>query len=146
MPDLLFHAPSDIARYALIERAVGTLPDDNTDWPIFAGVEPERPDSLIVVHDTAPILHGRTMPDMEQQLHYGVSVKIRAPTQVAANAKAFAIFYNLQTAYQVVVTIAAEAYLVHSFNLASGPIYIGMEPVGSRHLTTINYLFAVTKL
>lgn len=146
MPGPLDHSPADIARYGLIELSLGVLPENSGDWPIFAGTLVNLPDNAILCYDTEGTKHGRVMQG-ETQKHHGVQVLVRGATDPVSQSKALAIATALDNAYQTVVTIDSSSYRIHSFNLASGPFFLGRErDGGERYLTSINYLVSVRQL
>lgn len=143
MPGTLLHSPADIVRRVLIAASLGTDPP-NTSWPIYAGSEPDSPDSVITIYDTTGVDSGRTAPDRERQEHHGIQVRIRAPNHRDGYVKSRAIAVGLDTIYQSSVTIDGTTYLVHSITRTSDVIPLGKEaPSSKRRLFTINALVMV---
>lgn len=74
----MYHSPSDILRYLLIDLSVGTLPTDNQNWPIYVANEPNKPDNCITIYDTIGTDDGRSMIDGDIWKHDGIQVRVRS--------------------------------------------------------------------
>ena len=137
----LSHSPEDVIRYMLIGLDLGTLPENQDDWPIYATQEVDSPDNTITVYGTEGKKHGRDFVEGKMAEHQGIQIRIRATSPTVGHAKANAIAIALdETAYQDSVTIGSNVYLVHSINRVSGPLNLGKELGTRRFLFTINAL------
>jgi len=140
MSGSLDHSPADIIRQLLIKLALGTDPDDDDSWPIYAYRIPETPDNLIAVIDTTGKKQGRIMTDGEVQETAGIQVYVRAATISTARAKANAIVIALdESIKRSIVTISTSMYLVWNVSRTGPMINVGKEiPTSKRNVLTIN--------
>ena len=147
MPGILTHSPADVVRRVLIALGLGTDPSlsPQQSWPVFSDGEPDRPDSVITVYDTAGKRKGRTMTDGEVQEYHGIQIRIRSSAHSAGYLKARALAIALDgDVYQETVTIGSKTYLIHQLSRTSDVLRLGKEsPVSKRCLFTINALAMV---
>jgi len=141
MAGLIAYSPADIVRNLIVDLGHGTLPAASGSWPIFVDVEPDTPDDVITVFDTAGILQGRTQIGGEIQERYGFQVRIRGALGTATYVKANAILIGLDECYQDTVTISSDTYLVHSTSRTSGLLSLGRDGGNSRRIV---YTFNAT--
>lgn len=149
MPGLLLHSPADILRRVIIALGYGSDPDptQTVSWPVYAHVEPDRPDSCITVYDVQGTDQGRTMPDGERSTMDGVQVRFRAPTFHEIYVKANALMIGLDQLFKREIALDGTTYLVWHFMRSSGPIPLGRDGTPSqRQIATLNGTMRVSKL
>jgi len=138
------HSPADVIRWLLVSLSLGTDPENGLAWPIHVSSEPDAPDDLIVVYDTAGITNGRIQRSGETVEHKGVMVQVRGTDHPTAWAKAEAVNTALdESVRNSEVTIGSEVYVVYSVTRHSGPISLGREPSTNRFLFSINAVVAL---
>jgi hypothetical protein len=146
------YSPADVLRYLIVLLGYGVLPDplassQESLWPTYCSAEPTTPDDVVTTYDTTPRQDGRDMIDGQQWYHYGVQVRVRAVSQLAASAKAQAITRALlEDVNHALVTINSSSYCVNSVSLASGPLFMGHEGESKRPLYTVNLLVSLRRL
>jgi hypothetical protein len=124
---------------------LGTLPDDDGDWPVLCSLQSDKPDNQIAVMDTPGIIEGRSQVEGEVQEHFGVQLLIRASTPNVAFAKTRNIAVSLdQGVVREVVNVDTATYLVQSITRVGNPHSLGREsPTSNRHLYSINTIVSV---
>lgn len=136
---MLNHSPALIAQKLLILGSVGTDVSANGLWPVYAANEPPSPDNCITCYDTAGIPAGRTSPDGETVMYYGLQIRVRANNYGSAMQKASQIGEFLDEVYDMSVTIGSDVYTIHAFISRNAPIYIGKQiPASKLDIVTIN--------
>lgn len=145
MSGTLTHSPADVLRHLLVELGQGVLPSVGGDWPIYVGAEPNTPDSVVTLYDTAGRDDGRVMSDGERQEHHGVQIRLRDPDHQSGYLKARAVALALdQDIAQSEQTIAGTTYTVHAVSRTTDVISLGKEvPKSKRNLFTINVVVAL---
>lgn len=155
MPGQLNHSPSRIIKQFFIDEGLGSDPDTDLggEWPVYRGREPDRPDSLIRVHDTEGTAEGYTQGDSERQERHGVQVLVRSVNDDIGYLKARTLALALDgiTRYHLTVdadgTGTADAgarYQITSVTRTSDVIPLGSDtPQGKRLLFTVNALVSV---
>lgn len=141
----LAHPPQNVLAWALINAGLGTDPAPwagttaGDDWPVFYGVEPDRPDNAVTVYEGTPQLDGRTGPDGAVVQHYGFTVRVRGgPSKAAVRLKAETIFrYLNETLYDLKLTLDGQEYSVPSA-YARRIISLGLQQFGSNQLWLYN--------
>ena len=146
-------AVSDIIRQLLVD--LGACCDAAYDasgqytgqpWPAFAAGEPAKPDNAVTVYDTQGQLDGRTM-DGEENVHYGVQLRVRAVDSPTGWTKASALRDLIASGVrQQYVTIPASGnkYTVWALTGIGPVLALGKEtPSSTRFLFTINALASV---
>ncbi len=147
MSSFLTHPPSDVLRWLLISLDLGTDPEDAGSWPVHASSEPDSPDNLITVYDTAGITGGRIQRTGETIEHRGVMVQVRGADQPTAWAKAEAIKTALdESVNNSLLTVSTTDYIVYAVTRHSGPVSLGREPSTNRFLFTINAVVALRQI
>lgn len=141
----LNHSPADIVRYLLVDLARGSLPEDETDWPIFVSQEADHPDSCITLYDTSGILEGRAQISGEIQEHYGIQIRVRAANSTIAYAKISEINAWIdESVRNNLVTIEGSQYLVYAITRKGGILSLGKEVSASkRNLYTVNAIVSL---
>lgn len=145
MPGTLNHSPARIIRDMIVDLGLGSEPSANTAWPVYADIEPDSPDPLIAVFDTAAVLQGRVQVSGQVQEFFGISILVRSANPSAGWTKANSVGIALDglNAYQRSVSISANVYEVHSLNRRSGVISAGKGPNDKRNLYTLNYITSI---
>jgi hypothetical protein len=147
MSTSLARSPADVVRWLLILLDLGTDPEDADSWPIHASSEPDSPDNLITVYDTAGMTDGRVHRTGETAEHRGVMVQVRGTDQPTAWVKSDAIREALdEQVHNLLVTIDDEEYVVYAVTRHSGPLSLGREPNTDRFLFTLNAVVTVKQL
>jgi hypothetical protein len=143
----LEHSPADVLRWLLIHLGVGTDPTTGGSWPIHASSEPDLPDNLITVYDTAGTTDGRIHRTGETAEHRGVMVQVRGTSQPTAWAKADSVKVALdESLSNELVTVDDAEYIVHAATRHSGPLSLGREPSTNRFLFTINAVVSLRQI
>ena len=147
MSGSLSHSPADIIQQLLIDLSLATDPVDSGSWPVFSANEPDSPDSLIVIYDTAGLTFGRIQRSGETCEHKGIQISVRGTDSEAAFNKIEAIATALdETVNKNYPTIGSSSYIVYSVNRQSGPIAAGREPGTNRMLFTLNATVVLNQL
>jgi hypothetical protein len=143
LPGTLSHSPANILRRALVQLGHGADPPTGP-WPCYCPVEPDRPDNVLTVQDTAGTDDGRTMIDGARQGFRGVQVRVRASDNLVGSAKAEALAVALDQLYDVLVTMGTTSYRLHAVTRTSDPLALGTDtPRSRRWLFTVNARFTV---
>lgn len=137
MSGSLPNPPAEIIGRLLIDLAIGT-DTDNADWRAFIESEPDEPDEVITVYDTANVLQGATQFG-ETQEHHGIQIRIRSGNYPLGWAVVNSLRTLLDTVNNDVVTLGANSYSVHGLHRTSGPFHLGTEQESEREIFTINY-------
>lgn len=147
---LLMHSPADVCRWALIRVGVGTDPTASPlgSWPIYASKEPDAPDNVITLYDTAGQDDGRSMVDGELQEHYGIQVRFRAQDEPTGRQKAEAVRKAMaESIYYTNLAVGAYRYLVHCFGPIGNVIGLGEDLRSSkRRLFTVNAMVSLRRV
>lgn len=148
--DVYDHSPAEIVQQLLIDGGLGVDPDSHVDgdvdWPTYATNEPDGPDETVTVFDTQGQDMGDTQSDQEQQVHYGVQVRVRARShETHGYRKANAIRrYLSEDVLQAVVTLDATRYLVHAVKPRGQVLALGKETPASKHsVFTANFTLSL---
>lgn len=147
----LDHSPADVIRKVIVQLTLGVVPSyangvyNGSPWPVFAGGEPDKPDSSITVYDTSGVDHGRLMHG-ERSEHHGVQVRIRSAAHTAgyAKARAIAVGFDEDVSFMT-VTIGSTSYTVWAITRTSDVLDIGKEPGTNRDLFTVNAIVSLRK-
>lgn len=142
---VLAHSPADIIRYLLVALGKGSLPEDELAWPIFAGQEPDSPDSCITLYDTSGIIEGRAQVSGEIQEHYGIQIKVRAASSTVAYAKINTLADCIDESIRNnTVTISSSQYIIYAITRKGGILSLGKELSASkRNLYTVNAIVSL---
>lgn len=124
----------------LINAGLGTDPDLKKDWPVYAIGEPDLPDNVITVYDTAGMDDGRLMTNGELQCHYGWQMRVRAVNHPVGYRKINALrVYISETFRALNLTIEGSLYQVPAFTHLGEIMILGPDTPGSkRKLFTLN--------
>lgn len=147
MSGSLDHQPADVVRWLLIGLGVGTDPDDEDDWPIYAVNEPDLPDDSITAYSTEGQSDGRLHRGGETQEHYGVQLMVRGADDRKAWVVVNAVIQAMEeNASNSIVDVGESQYVVHAATRRSGPIPLGREPASNRFLFSLNYIVSLGQL
>lgn len=149
MSNRLLDSPAKILQALLIQLNLGTLAEDQGEWPVYSIKEPTGPDSCITCYDTAGLMQGRLQIGGEHQEQMGVQIRVRSAIHDDGWGKSDEILHTLDsedTCYQVVVSVEDREYLVHSFNRTSPILPIGTEAGSNRKIFTLNGTLTVSSL
>jgi hypothetical protein len=143
----LDHAPARIVQQLLVDLSLGTLPEDDDDWPIYRDIEPDGadvPDSVITVYTTAGRMEASDFLGARSERH-GVQVRIRDASPDDGYTKANDIAEAMdETVTYDTVTIGSSVYLVFVLHRAGAVIPLGRHtPHSNRCLFTINAYLVV---
>lgn len=143
----LTHSPAHVVRQLLIDLALGVA-TDGEPWVVKASAEPDVPDEVITVFDTAGQSDGRVMVDGELQEHQGIQVRIRSKDHPTGWARADRVQSELaRNVYDRTVHVGSEAYLVHSLNQIGPILALGKDsPNSKRSLFTVNMVVSLKQL
>jgi hypothetical protein len=148
----LQHSPADVTAQLLRNLGLGVLGSYDSSgnyngaaWPVQSFGEPEQPDEVITVYDTAGVEEGRTMTDGQIQEHRGVQVRVRSKTFPGGWLKADSIRQALaQTVKLTQVTLEGVNYLVGCFGKIGTIMVLGKDsPDTKRSLFTVNATVAL---
>jgi len=136
-------SPADI-----LASLLQSLPDfQNLGVPIHVGVQPNTPDNVITIKDTAQRSDARIMSNSDYDTHYGVQFRVRGINHQVAFNIAYALLdiliYDIY--YDTVNTIPNDpnSYLIICL-VDPGIFYMGMDSPQSRRVVfTINALVPI---
>ncbi len=132
------NTPAQIIRRILI--AMGNVPESQTaDWSPFYSFMPDKPDSALVVYDTAGTVDGRLMRGGEKIEHPGIQVRVRGINYVDTWNKAKEIAsmfdgFEPRTIVEMPATSAqdAESWLIQNISRQGTVLNMGMETANDR--------------
>ena len=146
MSGALSHTPSQIIRQVIIDLGHGA--NGGITWPVTAGAEPDGPDNVITVYDTAGVKQGRQQIDGLVVLAYGLQLRVRSNDAQVAWKKIEDIGIGLDEDIQLTSTTvtdpegygtATQTYTVYNISRASGPFPLS-DTSSDRKLFTLNLL------
>ena len=146
----LNHSPADVARWLLVGLGLGSDPSLSQPWPAYID-EPDAPDSILWLDDTAGRIDGRLMPTGEVEVHKGLILKVRDPLKKVAYQKIAAVVAGLlettTATYPRTVAIGSNSYCVYNLTLTSDVMTMGKETSSSkRSLYSANFVIKVREL
>lgn len=147
MPGQLLHSPADVLRRALIATTLGADPPA-APWPVYAATEPNAPDNVVTVYDTAGVTGARDLTGDRDEYH-GIQVRVRGETFQVGFVKARAVAVAMDaTLRNLTVTMPGGAkYLLESVTRSSDVLDVGFDgSTTKRRLFTVNGLVTVRKL
>ena len=159
MPGTLTHSPADILARILVELELGVTPEANslTRWQIFIGNEPDLPDEVITIYDTAGSDEGRVMADGERQEHHGIQARVRSRTHQGGWERIRRIALALdEDIYQYPLEIVGHNYLTHCLSVVGrvnrlqggigGKASAGVIADSNLYVFTVNALMSVREV
>ena len=78
MTSQLDYSPADVLRWLLVSLSAGTDPADDAAWPAYVSNEPDSPDNLLVMYDTAGIPAGFVQSTGEMMEYRGCPSRCEA--------------------------------------------------------------------
>jgi len=143
----LRYMPCQIVARLIRALSLGTDPTLAGDWSVFVSQSAPEPINQISVFDTTPVQYGRTGPDSEVQLTYGIQIKVRGKDVSEAFTRVNDIAFALASVHNTIISIDAEyPVTVHAVTRQNGPLPIGTEqPEGVYSLFTLNVLVTLTQ-
>jgi len=153
MTGTLTFSVADVVAQLLIDLGAGSDPTGSGDWPVVVSEEPDDPDNVITVYDTAGTNDGSSMIDGEVQEHEGVLIRIRSINHDEGNRKKDEIKIIIdQTINRDTVEISSvlgtgtDQYFVHKVTRVS-IVNLGKEtPTSKRNVFTINAIVALRQV
>ncbi len=145
LSNLLHHSQADIVRALLVQAELATDPP-SIIWPVYSTSEPDLPDDVLTVFDTAGEISTRTAHG-DRGEHYGIQVRVRASTHDEGFLKAKNIAYWMDELLDKEWVIVGDAeYLIQTI-IRTGPILsLGTEvPASRRRIFTINALVVIKR-
>lgn len=126
---ILTHPPAAVVRQLLIDIGAGSdrADEPTAAWPVYASSEPDQPDAVITVYDTAGRDQGRLNSDGDALDQPGVQVRVRAGTYAAGYAKASAVRAAVLGVYDRTVAMGDARYLVHALTRVGQVIALGRD-------------------
>jgi len=116
-------------------KGLGMLPVPSgkveTDWPIFCGHLPSKPDDAIVFTDTQGPKDGRYMSG-PTIFHPGWQLRVRSKRYDVAMAKVVAIQTWLDTILRERVEVDGVWYIIQAITQTSDVLSLGQEPDSAR--------------
>jgi hypothetical protein len=133
----LKHPPATVVRQMLVDMALGI--DGDGRWQTFAAREPDSPDEVITVYDTAGRDLGRDMVTQERIEVYGVQVRVRSVDYESGWSKCKSVADAMDGVYRRPVTVDGVGYIVGHISRSSQVLSIGVDaPASGRRLFTVN--------
>jgi hypothetical protein len=136
----LQHSPADIVRQVLVDaNLLGSL-------AAYVGSEPDHPDDVVTLYSTAGKSDGRTMVDSEEQLRFGVQIRVRYTDSANGYAYASQLAESMDTVRMRTVTLDSVRYLVPCLQRL-GPVRdLGKAlPSSKRNLYTFDLTSAIRR-
>lgn len=150
--ETLDNSPASIlAQYIIEVTSLMSLPNADTDWPLYVHHLPPADDAKVktnagAVMDTAGLKDGRLMAGPTMQ-HYGMQILMRGKTYEEAWVKINAVARSLDGIHTDVITRGIEDYMIDSVTQTSNPVYIGLEEgQGRRKLFTVNLIATIKQV
>lgn len=129
MAEASYNSPAEIIA-ACITAAAG-------DWPVKVNYEPDRPDSVVTVYDTAGKSDGQALTTLFT--HFGFQVRVRATGFSAGWQKADTIRDALKNVDRVNVNIDDHQYIVYAIADLGQVLALGKDVSTTKcELFTIN--------
>lgn len=146
MSGILTHSPADIVRYLLINRGIGSLPEDSGDWPIYAIRMPASPDNLICVYNTQGVMGGKYHVTKTTVERYGIQISIASASHLVGLSKANEVCEVLDELTYDSILVGTSQYRIHGFQKTSSILSNKTTNISKQNSTTVNFLMAVTQL
>lgn len=147
------HSAAEIVCRLLKDAELVAELGSGEDWMGYTTVEPDKPDNVVTLYDTAGTVHGRVSPGGESVEDYGIQVRIRGNSFHAGWTKAKSLRTSMTELIQpntrVVVTSAAgtATYNVHALCRFGNVLSLGRDRgKNSLHLFTLNLMATITRI
>lgn len=143
MTGQMHHMPCDVIRQLIINLDLGTDPDDDLAWPVYAAHLPEMPDNAVCVYDTQGRQFGRDHNSGTTLENYGIQILVRCNNVVDGYKKAKNIMLALDNdVARDEVELEDDTYLVHAVT-RTGPVNkAGLD--GRRWMHSLSSLASIT--
>lgn len=130
----LAHSTADVIAELLVDLGLGTIYNGSTTvaWQIAINREPDKPDNMITVFDTAGKDNGRIMVNGERQENPGIMIKVRASSNTVGFVKAQTIATTLDAQTNSNASISASNYIIHTVNRTTNVLSLGQDKPNSR--------------
>lgn len=141
-----YDLPCDILARHLQSLGLGTDPEDDDTWPLFASHMPTEPDEAIAVYDTVGFTQGRIQRTGDTVDKLGISVKVRGNDPVATYKKCNKILQSFdRDCKQKLVTIGDYTYRIHAVSRKTAVIPDRGKPKEeTRSIYFVNALMTMT--
>jgi hypothetical protein len=141
------HGPADILRQLLLNMGVLRI-HTSAQWPSFAGLMPDTPDSLIVVMATTPLIQGRLMTNGEMIYKPAVQVLGRGIDREALWLQIMNVHDALTKIKRSPVTYKAIQYRIDNASISSGPVDLGIEKDSPRRrfFASVNAILTIARV
>ncbi len=144
----LTHSPADVVRTLLIDLSLATAPSASGSWPAYVDQEPDAPDNVITVTDSAGIRQGRFMADGEVQEKHGFQIRIRSNDHYEGYEKSRDIAVALDESVNLTTVsvgddagTGSDSYLIQCISGRGSILRLGKDtPRTKLNLFTINAL------
>lgn len=145
MSGSLAHSPARIIAQLLVALSQGAAPADSAAWPVYYAREPDTPDSVITVYNTAGRRNGRFMVGGEVQEHPGVQVRVRGADHQDGYTKAKAIATALDESVSYAgVSVGGTSYRIHAVSRTSDVLDLGKDvPRSNLNIFTVNAVASI---
>lgn len=148
--NMLDATPATISAQVLIDFGVGNkFTERHLDWSVYVSAEPDAPDQVITVYDTAGITEGRHHTDGSVPEQMGIQFRIRSIGYLAGWKKGLQLMRVLdEEVYHHEVLLDQDLqFNVHAFTRRGSLFPLGPEPENSaRDLFTVNYTVTFVNL
>lgn len=141
----MFHAPSEVIVAYIIKGKYGSHPDNNLEWPAFAGRQPDDPENIITITDTAPSLEGRIQKTGETINHPGIQVFVRSSDYLQGWHKISKLATLFDAVKRTEVRVENRRYRIEAATIESGPMTLGQDPT-KRMLFTLNLILTIKEI
>ncbi len=153
----LSHAPGEVVRWLLIDLGVAAIPGTDDDWPAYHNGEPDRPDDVVTIYDTAGVDQGRDQISGFPYSLRGLQIRVRSVDQQEGWLKADEIRTNIakvgtrdSNGDRIVnsrIVVDGVPYLITSFARIGQVLLLGKEKTANkRSLYTVNCLVSLREL
>lgn len=143
MTGSLSHSPAQIVSQYLRDQSLAAEPGISSTWPVYVGTLPDQPDDCVMSSDQAGTHDGRTSPDLQAQLHYGVQLLVRSKDRTDGWVKLTAIAVALDAVHMALVNIGSSYYRIRCITRAGTMLYAGFDEVSKRRYHSLNVLVSV---
>ena len=146
MSDTLTDSPSLVMQRYLTGENLFSLPSSSSDWPLYVASFPDTDNDAGCIYDEQPQKDGRSMTDGELDLHYRLTLVIRASSYADGWTKAMDILQNISSVLRQSISLGAVNYLIQSIT-TDGINFTGVEEgTKRRYLFEIPILTVITEV
>lgn len=140
---------ADIVRYSLIEHGMGSdphfTPIESTPWPIYVSQQPNEPDNVITVYNTAGITEGRIHINGMVPEQFGIQIRVRSVDYPTGLDKISDIVKTLdEEVYREIVKFGETLVVFHAATRRGSIFPLGRDQTdGDREAFTVNYTISL---